>query len=296
MQLRLPLFAWFLPLSLKQRGDNLEESENICSSIWKAAGVQGSSPGVHKPSLWPQDSGSICSSHVTSGKRLHLCGLSHLGDGIRLQSCSSCSPTDRFRATLRLPGHHSLAGAALSDPGAHSLMLQGPPTSGLGLGKNYSLAVTGMMVTHISDPSPCGPLPCQPQKVMGSKRKAFFCELGQPDSEVMVTQGPWRKSQELLGSLRGELISILGSHHSGQSQSERAVIHREHTTSPATYWEQGSHHWLCPDARILQLLKRQAQRQRQQAMFATGMRRDHKTAPIPGPTDERGKESSWLDC
>lgn len=34
---------------------------------------------------------------------------------------------------------------------------------------------------------------------MGPKRKAFFCELGQLDSKVMVTQGPWGKSQELLG-------------------------------------------------------------------------------------------------
>lgn len=88
MQLRLPLFAWFLPLSLKQQEDNLQESENICSSVWKAARVQGSSPGKQKPSLWLQDSGSICSSHVTSGKRLHLCGLCHLGDGRPLQSCS----------------------------------------------------------------------------------------------------------------------------------------------------------------------------------------------------------------
>lgn len=50
--------------------------------------VQGSSPGKQKPSLWLQDSGSICSSHVTSGKRLHLSGLCHLGDGRPLQSCS----------------------------------------------------------------------------------------------------------------------------------------------------------------------------------------------------------------
>lgn len=87
LQLRLPLFAWFLPLPLNSEG-TIWRRENICSSVWKAAGVQGSSPGVHKPSLWPRDSGSICSSHVTSGKRLHLCGLSRLGDGRRLQSCS----------------------------------------------------------------------------------------------------------------------------------------------------------------------------------------------------------------
>lgn len=79
--------------------------ENICSSVWKAAGVQGSSPGMHKPSLRPRDSGSICSSHVTSGKRLHLWGLAHLGDGRRLQSCSLqfYGQIQRYIETSRVP-------------------------------------------------------------------------------------------------------------------------------------------------------------------------------------------------
>lgn len=112
-------------------------------------------------------------------------------------------------------------------------MLQGPPTSGLGLGKNYSLAVTGMMVTIYQTPPAVAHLLANHRKSWDLKERHFFCELGQLDSEVMGHSSASRGSPRnclvflTMSSLSGELKSILGSHHSGQSQSERALIHRE---------------------------------------------------------------------
>lgn len=135
-----------------------------------------------------------------------------------------CSHMERVRGMQRLPGHQSLTGAALPDPRAHSLRLQGPPASGLGFGKNHSLALTRGVVTHIPAPSSCSPPPCQPQEVMGSKRKAFFCELGQPGRRVMGHSRALGGSPKnclvfltMNSKLSRELVSTLRSHPSGQS-------------------------------------------------------------------------------
>lgn len=143
------------------------------------------------------------------------------------------SGMDRFRGTLRLPGYHSLAGGSAIRP--RSSFSDAPGSSYLRPGFREELQFSSHWDDghNIPDPSRCGPPPCQPPEVMGSKRKAFFCELGQLDSEVMGHSSASRGSPRnclvflTMSSPSGELKSALGSHHSGQSQSERALIHRE---------------------------------------------------------------------